>query len=120
MFIPDPTARLGENIAAKYLKDKGYKIIDRNFRKGYGEVDIIAVKDNVLVFIEVKTRKTMLYGGAIEAISYHKIKSLIRTAQYYKLTHSKLPEMIRIDAVLIDLNSSDKALKIEHVEDISG
>lgn len=120
MLIANPTARLGEEIASKYLQKKEYKIIDRNFRKGYGEIDIIAINENVLVFIEVKTRTTALFGGALEAITYHKVKSLIKTAQFYKILHPKLPEALRIDAILIDLDANDKVSNIEHVENISG
>ena len=120
MLISNPTAKLGEEIASKYLKEKGYKIIERNFRKRYGEIDIIATHQNILVFVEVKTRTSNLYGGAIEAIAYHKLKSLIKTAEFYKLLHSNLPESLRIDAILIDLDSNNKVLNMEHVENISG
>jgi putative endonuclease len=119
MFIPSPTARLGEEIAAKYLTKKGYQIIDRNFRKGYGEIDIVAIHNNVLVFIEVKTRTTGLYGGAIEAISYAKLKKLTKTCEYYKMLHSKLPQALRIDAILIDLENGEPK-SINHIENISG
>ncbi len=119
MFISNPTAKLGEEIATNYLKNKGYKIIERNFRKGYGEIDIICIKDNTLVFIEVKTRTSDIYGGAIESIAYYKIKSLIKTAQFYKMLHSKLPEALRIDAILIDLNSNNEMANLEHVENIT-
>jgi putative endonuclease len=119
MIISNPIARFGEEIATKYLKDKDYKIIDRNFRKGYGEIDIISVKDNVLVFVEVKTRTTSLYGGAIEAISYSKLQKLIRTCEYYKMLHQNLPDAMRIDAILIDLGNG-KAKNIQHIENISG
>lgn len=118
MFIPNPTARIGEEIASKYLIKKDYKIIEKNFRKGYGEIDIIAVKENILIFVEVKTRTTKLFGGAIESITYHKLQSLVKTAQFYKLSHPKLPEALRIDAVLIDLENG-KAKNIEHIENIS-
>lgn len=119
MYISNPVARLGEEIACKYLKEKGYKIIDRNFGKGYGEIDIVAINNNVLVFVEVKTRTNNLYGGAIEAISYQKLQKLIRTCEFYKLTHPKLPEAMRIDAVLIDLENNTPK-NIEHIENISG
>lgn len=119
MRVPNPTARFGENIASKFLQNKGYKIIERNFRKGYGEIDLIAIYKNSLVFIEVKTRTTNLYGGAIEAIAYHKLQSLIKTAQFYKLTHSNLPEALRIDAILIDLDSINKIKNLKHVENIT-
>ncbi len=120
MLISNPTAKKGENLAAQYLAKIGYKIIERNFRKGYGEIDIIAIKDNILIFVEVKTRTTALFGGALESIAYYKIKSLIKTAQFYKILHPKLPEALRIDAVLIDLNESNEASNIEHIENISG
>ena len=119
MLISNPTAKLGEEIATNYLKNKGYKIIERNFRKGYGEIDIIATFQNTLVFIEVKTRTTALFGGALESIGYHKLKSLIKTAQFYKMLHPKLPEAMRIDAILIDLNSNNEMANLEHVENIT-
>jgi putative endonuclease len=118
MYIPSPTARLGEEIATQFLIKKGYQVIDRNFRKGYGEIDIVATHNNVLVFVEVKTRTTNLYGGAIEAISYVKLKKLIRTCEYYKMLHPKLPEALRIDAILIDLENNEPKT-INHVENIS-
>jgi putative endonuclease len=117
MRIPNTTARFGEEIASNYLIKKGHKIIDRNFRKGYGEIDIISLHNNTLVFTEVKTRKTNLFGGAIEAVSFRKIKNLARTAQYYKILHPNLPSLLRIDAILIDIG--DKT-HIKHIENISG
>jgi putative endonuclease len=119
MYIPSPVARLGEEIATKFLTKKGYRVIDRNFRKGYGEIDIIATFQNILVFVEVKTRATGLYGGAIEAISYSKLRTLIKTCEYYKMLHPKLPEALRIDAILIDLENSEPK-NIKHIENISG
>jgi putative endonuclease len=67
MIISNPVARIGKDIATNYLRKKNYTIIERNFRKGYGEIDIIVVHNDILVFVEVKTRSTNLYGGAIEA-----------------------------------------------------
>ena len=119
MIISNPVARIGEEIATNYLKKIGYKIIERNLRKGYGEIDIISVVNNVLVVVEVKTRTTNLYGGAIEAISYGKLQKIIRTCQYYKMLQPKLPEAMRIDAILIDLENNE-AKNIQHIENISG
>jgi putative endonuclease len=119
MIISDPVARFGEDTATNYLKKKVYQIIERNFRKGYGEIDIISIFENTLVFVEVKTRSTSLYGGATEAISYSKLQKLIRTCEYYKMLHPKFPESLRIDAILIDLENGD-AKNIQHIENISG
>jgi putative endonuclease len=119
MIISNPVARIGEDIATNFLKKKGYQIIERNFRKGYGEIDIVATHQNTLVFVEVKTRTTGLYGGAIEAISYSKLQKLIRTCEYYKMLHPKLPQSLRIDAILIDLEN-EEVKNIQHIENISG
>ena len=117
MRISNPTAKKGEDLAAKYLQNHGYKIIERNFRKGYGEIDIITIKDNVLIFVEVKTRTSAKFGTPLEAITYYKIKSLINTARFYKLTHQKLPEAMRIDAISVFING--KSEEINHVENIN-
>jgi len=119
MKISNPVAIKGEELAAKFLKEKGYKIIDRNFRKGYGEIDIIAVHKNVLVFVEVKTRTSNVYGSPLEAISYFKLKSLLRTAEFYKVLNPKLPDLLRIDAISVLLDNSWNLVNIEHIENIS-
>jgi len=123
--IVNPTAKLGEDNACEYLKKMGFKIIERNFRKGYGEIDIIALDSSekngkdVLVFIEVKTRTSNQFGSPLEAITYWKLRTLIHTAQYYKLTHRNLPESLRIDAVAVILNGNE-VKNIELTKNISG
>jgi putative endonuclease len=117
--IANPIASFGEEKACEFLRKKGYKIIDRNFRKGYGEIDIVAVYKSVLVFIEVKSRTSKSFGDPLEAISYWKLKSLIKTAEYYKLIHKNLPDQMRIDAVSVMIMGKE-VLKIEHHENISG
>ncbi|MEK9176217.1 MAG: YraN family protein [Patescibacteria group bacterium] len=120
MKISNPTAILGEELATEFLKKKGYKIIERNFRKGYGEIDIIAVHKNTLVFVEVKTRTSNQFGTPFEQISYFKLKTLIKTVQFYKVLNPKLPESLRIDAISVILDENNGTSKIEHMENISG
>lgn len=120
MRISNPIAVLGEELAAKFLEKKGYKIIERNFRKGYGEIDIIAVYKNTLVFVEVKTRTTSLFGTPLEQISYFKLKSLVKTAKFYKHLNPNLPEALRIDAISVILDENNGTNEIEHMENISG
>lgn len=120
MKISNPIAVKGEDLATKFLKDKGYKILERNFRKGYGEIDIICEKDKTLVFVEVKTRTSSAYGTPFEAITYFKLKSLIKTAEFYKVLNPKLPDAMRIDAVSVILDSSENVVSMEHMENISG
>ena len=119
MKISNPTAVRGEDLAAQFLKKKGYKIIERNFRKGYGEIDIIAVKDNTLVFVEVKTTKSNFLNSPFENIHYYKLRSLVKTAEFYKMLNPKLPEAMRIDAISVVLDYSDNPSSIEHIENIS-
>lgn len=118
MKISNPIAVLGEDLASEYLRKKGYKIIERNFRVGYGEIDIIAVKNKTLVFIEVKSRTSDIFGSPAEAITYGKLKSLVKTAEFYKLKNPKLPTQMRIDAVLVTIKGQDE-FEIEHLENIT-
>ena len=119
MRIANPTAQKGEEIACKYLRKKGYEIIDRNFRKGYGEIDIISIKDGVLVFTEVKTRTSNKFGTPFEQIAFYKLKSLIKTAQFYKVLNPKLPDSLRIDAIAVMLDDLGNPTNIEHIENIT-
>ena len=119
MKISNPVAVIGEDKACELLKKKGYKIIERNFRKGYGEIDIVCLKDKTLIFVEVKTRTSKAYGTPIEAISYFKLKSLIKTAQFYSHLHPEFPDALRIDAVCVMLDHLSNPTSIEHNENIS-
>ncbi len=119
MRIVNPIAKLGEDKACEYLKSLGFKILERNYRKTYGEIDIIALDKDVLAFVEVKTRTSDQFGTPLESITYWKLKSLIKTAQSYKMTHRNLPESLRIDAVSVIL-IGDKVGSIELTKNING
>jgi len=112
--------KLGEDFAVAYLNKQGYEIIDRNFRIRGGEIDIIALHQNTLIFIEVKTRSSSEFGTPLEAISYWKLKSLIKTAEFYKVKHPKLPESMRIDAIGVILDNQNNLVSIEYIKNISG
>ena len=115
--------QIGESLAVVFLKRNSFKIIDRNFRTRNGEIDIIAIDENetppVLSFIEVKTRKTTDYGTPLEAIGYFKLQALLRTAAFYKASHARLPESLRIDAVSVLLNPDNSLNEIQLVKNIS-
>lgn len=104
----------GETVAAKYLKRKGYKIIARNYSCKFGEIDIIAQQDETLVFVEVKTRTSTLYGTPAEAVTYNKKQHIVNTAKYY-IMMSKYDGNIRFDVVEVYLVGG-KAERIEHIE----
>jgi len=77
------TGNKGEALAVQYLSGKGYNIMHKNWRHSHWEVDIIAEKDGILHFIEVKTRRTKKYGHPEEAVSNKKIQNLINAAEEY-------------------------------------
>jgi len=109
----------GEDLAVSFLEKKGYKIIDRNYLMQGGEIDIIALDSDTLVFIEVKARSTEEFGSPLEAITYRKLKTLTRAAQFYKIKHPKLPDALRIDAVAISFDKNYEINSIELVKNIS-
>jgi putative endonuclease len=111
---------LGENLALSYLKNKGYRFVARNFRSRFGEIDLILKDKNILVFVEVKTRLNDTYGTPEEAITWWKLNSLIKTANYFKLLHSNLPESLRIDVIAIMLNfSGSQLVSLRHIKNIT-
>ncbi len=118
------SGKLGEATAVSFLKKKGYRIVAQNFRIRNGEIDIIAIdsqrKEEVLVFIEVKTRSSELFGKPIESITPRKLAALHRALLFYKQTHPKTPHILRVDAVCVLLGSQGKILSVEHMENITG
>jgi len=107
-----------EEYATNYLKEKGYKILDRNFNCSYGEIDIIAKKDNILCFIEVKARSKKDFGSPLEAITINKQKRMVKVAQYYCLKNNLKETPLRFEAIGIDLSFNPP--RIEHIMNIFG
>jgi len=112
--------KLGEDLALKHLKNHGYKILARNFRSKFGEVDIIVQEGETLVFVEVKTRWSKSFGPPEEAITPFKIRRMVKAGQYYKLLHPELPDSLRLDAVVIDLNPKGKLERVEIIQNLTG
>ena len=81
-----------EQLAAAFLIEKGYEIIDKNFRGRQGEIDLVAMKDKELHFVEVKYRKNTAYGYPAEAVDYRKQSKICKVSDYYRLTHPTLHE----------------------------
>ena len=108
---------LGENIACEYLEKDGYRIITRNFNCFYGEIDIIAIKNSELIFIEVKTRCQNEYGQPIEAINFEKLKHLYNSASYFMHKQHLSNVNVRFDAIEVVLFCSHD-YKIKHTQNI--
>lgn len=75
--------REGEELAARYLETEGYEIIETNFNCGFGEIDIIAKKENELAFVEVKTRTQTFFGMPVDSVNVPKQRHIYKTAEYY-------------------------------------
>lgn len=99
MYERHETGKIGENISVRYLEQRGYIIVERNFECNQGEIDIIARDKEELVFIEVKTRSSALYGLPKEAVDKTKKKHIYRSAEYYVYAKHLENESIRIDVI---------------------
>jgi putative endonuclease len=122
MKNPKEIGILGEDIAVEYLKSNGYKIISRNFKKPFGEIDIIAKsKNNVVVFFEVKALNENDFGFLPEdQMNYLKIKKLKKICNYYILKNNNLINKIngwQIDLIAI-IFKKDNSFEIKHYENI--
>ena len=104
---------LGEQMATRYLEDKGCVILDRNYRKGHQEVDIIALDHDELVIAEVKTRSSETFFAPEDAVDHQKRLNLIRVANNYVQKNHRT-EPVRFD--IIAIVSSNKGAEIKHIK----
>jgi putative endonuclease len=110
------TGRIGENLASRALKARGYEIIERNWRCDEGEIDIVARHREQWVFVEVKARRSQRYGLPEDAITAAKRKRLLRCGLIYVATHQLEDVTWRIDVVAIMLTSADEPKHIQIYE----
>ena len=113
------TGNYGEVLACEYLKKHGYEIIERNYRIRGGEIDIIAMDKDYMVFVEVKTRSSHEYGLPVESMTPWKIKHLLKAAQFYLLKVEWGNGPYRLDFVSIDFSDSKTNPRIELIKNIT-
>lgn len=99
MYARHIIGKKGEDEAVKYLESKGYRVIERNFLCRQGEIDIIALDKNYIVFVEIKARTSTEYGLPSEAVTEKKLKHMVKAIQYYLYKRNLENENIRIDAI---------------------
>ncbi|MEE9583541.1 MAG: YraN family protein [Dehalococcoidales bacterium] len=114
------TGRLGEGLAREFLKKRGFRIVESNYRCPEGEIDIIARHKDVLIFIEVRTKTGPEFGSPEESITGAKKKRLIATAYHYRQAHASLPPLWRIDFVAVELDRNGEPSRIELIENAIG
>ena len=104
----------GEKLAVEHLKEKGYDILQTNWRHGKAEADIIAEKDEMIILAEVKTRATDYFGTPDEAVHKQKQRMMVKAAEAY-LEINNIDKEVRYDVISIVMN--DKQTTIDHIED---
>lgn len=110
--------QLGERLAADFLARRGYRILDRNVKTSFKELDLVATKDGTLVFVEVKTRTNFSFGGAEAAMTKKKIINLKQAALRYLNAKKIRYNNLRFDFLAVDYNQSSKIANIKHYIDI--
>ena len=110
---------LGESRAADELCRNGYKILERNFRSRFGEIDIVAQKDHTVCFVEVKTRGPNSLGRPCEAVTASKQRKLMLTAEYYIARHRYAFErkalQPRFDCIEVYTDADGRPVRINHI-----
>ncbi len=106
----------GEKAAQSFLKKKGYRIKETNYRCREGEIDIVAEKKNCLIFIEVRTKTSGEFGSPEESVTGAKKNKLTATALSYVSSHKDMTESWQIDFIGIELDQKGKPTRIEHIE----
>ena len=113
--------RHGEEIACRYLRSKGYVILEKNFRSRYGELDIIARQGGVITFVEVKTRRNRRFGEPFEAVTLRKQERVRRMASAWLMTQrdesAHAERIYRFDVISIVLADDGGMKTLEHIED---
>ncbi len=105
--------RRGEDLAVDFLRRKGYRIVARNVRQSFGEIDIIARHGQFLVFVEVKTRRSDRYGSPLEAVDRRKQRQMIRAAQAYLAREVSTETAARFDVISVLLGRERPS--IQHI-----
>jgi putative endonuclease len=107
----------GESIAAKYLQNRGYKILERNWRCARGEIDLIIDAGDILAFVEVKTRKSRAMGTPEEGLTAKKSLKLLELAQTYML-EKNIDVDWRIDMVAVECDTNGTLTRCDHLENV--
>ena len=108
--------RLGESLATEYLRGRRYVIVEKNYRRSCGEVDIIARDRGTLVFVEVKCRSSSRYGAPSEAVDARKQRQLSRMALEYLHANQLTETPARFDVISVRLQPDNLPPAIEHIQ----
>lgn len=105
---------LGERIAERWLRRRGWRVVQRRFRTGHRDIDLVVEQEGTIAFVEVKARRGAEFGGPVEAVNWRKRKELERSAKVWIERHGRDAEQYRFDVVGVLLNGAD--VRVCHVE----
>lgn len=111
--------RWGEDAAAEYLTANGYTVLARNVHSAHGEIDIVASKDGLLVFVEVKTRSSHTFAYPEDSVTRRKQAYMLSAAEEYLQAHPESGESWQFDVIAVEGTPVGKA-QIEHFENVIG
>ena len=109
-------AKTGESLAAKHLKARGYRILEQNYRARRGEIDLVARDGEFIVFVEVKTRRSLKFGVPQAAVTWQKQRQISKVALAYLQSQNLLDTPCRFDVIAIHLSPQLKVLNLEQIE----
>ena len=117
MAAHNELGKWGEDLAAKFLEEQGYEILERDWKSGHHDLDIVAGNEGGIAIVEVKTRRNRLFGDPEEAIDYKKRLSLQSAINHYiKAHHIKAP--VRFDVISI-VGTIGSTPEIDHIKDVA-
>ena len=109
-------AKIGESLAERHLKARGYRILAQNYRARRGEIDLIARDGEFIVFVEVKTRRSLKFGLPQAAVTLQKQRQISKVALAYLQSRNLLDAPCRFDVIAIHLSPQLELLKLEQIE----
>lgn len=118
MNYKQSAGKFGENLAKDYLLRRGHKIIGANLKIGFKEIDIIAEKNGIVIFVEVKTRLSSIFGNAEDALDSKKINNLKTALEFYVYKNNLDGNLARLDFISVDIIKPRKIAKVKHYKDI--
>ncbi len=110
--------RRGERLAEEHLLAQGARLLERNYRIEYGEIDLILEHEGDLVAVEVKTRDVHDLEQPEEAVSWHQLRRIVRALSTYAMDNDLLEGTWRIDAVLIVIEPDGSVLRLDHLRSV--
>ncbi|ASR56652.1 YraN family protein [Cellulomonas sp. PSBB021] len=117
MRAKDAVGRYGEDVAAAHVEASGWRVLDRNWRCRYGELDLVGMDGDELVVVEVKTRRSTAYGTPAEAVTWRKLARIRRLAAQWLAEHDLRVASVRVDVIAVLLPRAGAA-QVEHLRGV--